>query len=136
MPNDKRRGLIGVLLTGALLVALAFLYYIYHWKISSRQKPIVCGEPWNDFSGENALAYVRALVDFGPRPPASEGIQRARTYLRHELINCGWKVEEQPFEDSTPRGKVPLRQSDRHSWSEREQERSLSALFALRHQDF
>jgi hypothetical protein len=61
---------------------------------------------WEEFSGEKALAHVQAMVDFGPRPPATEAIEKTRTYLTSQLESFGWKVERQGFEDQTPRGKV------------------------------
>lgn len=61
---------------------------------------------WEDFSGEKALAHVQAMVDFGPRPPATEAIEKTRTYLASQLEHLGWKVERQAFADQTPRGKV------------------------------
>jgi hypothetical protein len=61
---------------------------------------------WEDFSGEKALAHVRAMVDLGPRPPGSEAIEKTRAYLIKELESAGWKVERQSFSDDTPRGKV------------------------------
>ena len=32
------------------------------------------GKLWEEFSGEKAFAYVRRLVDLGPRPPGSDAI--------------------------------------------------------------
>jgi Zn-dependent M28 family amino/carboxypeptidase len=61
---------------------------------------------WEEFSGEKALAHVQALVDLGPRPPGSEAIEKARTYLTNQLELFGWKVTRQVFTDDTPRGKV------------------------------
>ncbi|MEY2495452.1 MAG: glutaminyl-peptide cyclotransferase [Verrucomicrobiota bacterium] len=61
---------------------------------------------WEQFSGEKALAHVQTMVDFGPRPPASEAIEKTRTYLTKQLESFGWKVERQTFADETPRGKV------------------------------
>jgi hypothetical protein len=61
---------------------------------------------WEDFSGEKALAHVQAMVDFGPRPPGSEAIEKTRAYLIKQLEAAGWKVERQSFSDDTPRGKV------------------------------
>jgi glutaminyl-peptide cyclotransferase len=61
---------------------------------------------WEDYSGENALAHVQALVDFGPRPPATEAIEKTRVYLTSQLELSGWKVTPQRFPDNTPRGKV------------------------------
>jgi hypothetical protein len=99
---DKKWWITGALLAAAIIVALVF---------SCRpavevEKTAALDEPWKDFSGEKALTQVGALVDLGPRPPASEAIKRARNYIRGELRNSGWKVEEQAFDDTTPRGKV------------------------------
>lgn len=63
-------------------------------------------EIWEQFSGEKALAHVQTLVDFGPRPPATEAIERSRGYLTKQLELFGWRVTPQSFEDDTPRGKI------------------------------
>jgi glutaminyl-peptide cyclotransferase len=75
---------------------------------------LVDGEPpgatqprvWEEFSGEKALAHVRQLVDFGPRPPGSEAIEKSRDYIENQLRLSGWQVSRQAFTDDTPRGKV------------------------------
>lgn len=59
-----------------------------------------------EFSGEKALQHVQQLVDFGPRPPATEAIEKARGYIVRQLESSGWKVTRQTFEDATPRGQV------------------------------
>src|SRR6266516_3860840 len=61
---------------------------------------------WTQFSGEKALAHVQKLVDFGPRPPGSEAIEKSRTYIENQLKSFGWQVTRQAFEDETPRGKA------------------------------
>jgi glutaminyl-peptide cyclotransferase len=61
---------------------------------------------WEDFSGDRALAYVQTMVDFGPRPPGTEAIEKTRKFLTTQLEASGWKVERQVFSDETPRGKV------------------------------
>ncbi|MEP7013885.1 MAG: M28 family metallopeptidase [Verrucomicrobiota bacterium] len=61
---------------------------------------------WQEISGEKALAHVQHLVDFGPRPPDSDAIEKSRAYIENELRLAGWKVERQEFTDDTPRGKV------------------------------
>jgi Zn-dependent M28 family amino/carboxypeptidase len=59
-----------------------------------------------EFSGENALAHVQALVDFGPRPPGTPAIEKTREYLVKQLELSRWKVTRQTFTDNTPRGKI------------------------------
>ena len=61
---------------------------------------------WEDFSGDKALGHVQAMVDFGPRPPGTEAIEKTRAYLIKQLEAAGWKVERQSFSDDTPRGKM------------------------------
>ena len=61
---------------------------------------------WEEFSGDKALAHVQRLVEFGPRPPGSEAIEKSRDYIDNQLRLCGWNVERQSFTESTPRGAV------------------------------
>src|SRR5580765_289188 len=61
---------------------------------------------WEEFSGEKALAHVERLVDFGPRPPGSDAIEKSRDYIENQLRLSGWQVTRQAFTDDTPRGKV------------------------------
>ena len=61
---------------------------------------------WEEFSGEKALAHVRQLVDFGPRPPGTDAIEKSRDYIENQLRLSGWQVTRQVFTDDTPRGKV------------------------------
>lgn len=61
---------------------------------------------WEEFSGENALRHVQQLVDFGPRPPQSEALEKSRVYLAQQLAGFGWRVTRQSFTEETPRGKV------------------------------
>ena len=75
---------------------------------------ILCAEPpraaqakmWEEFSGKKALAHVQRLVDLGPRPPASDAIEKSRDYIENQLRLSGWQVTQQAFTDDTPRGKV------------------------------
>jgi glutaminyl-peptide cyclotransferase len=61
---------------------------------------------WEEFSGEKALAHVQRLVDFGPRPPGSDALEKSRDYIDNQLRLAGWQVTRQAFTDDTPRGKV------------------------------
>ncbi len=73
-----------------------------------RSQPPGDAEPkiWREFSGQNAFDHVQKLVDCGPRPPASEGIEKSRVYIIDQLQRVGWKVERQEFTDDTPQGKI------------------------------
>ena len=61
---------------------------------------------WEEVSGEKAFEHVRHLVDLGPRPPGSDEIEKARTYIDNQLSTFGWQVTRQTFTDNTPRGRV------------------------------
>jgi len=61
---------------------------------------------WEEFSGDNALRHVQALVDCGPRPSGSDALEQARIYITTQLESLGWQVTGQTFTDETPRGKV------------------------------
>jgi Zn-dependent M28 family amino/carboxypeptidase len=84
----------------ATLLAVAFFIL----GCTKTQRPR--GEPWKEFSGENALKHVQQLVEFGPRPPGSEVIEKSRAYITKQLQDFGWKVAPQTFTSDTPRGKV------------------------------
>jgi glutaminyl-peptide cyclotransferase len=59
-----------------------------------------------DFSGDNALKHVKAIVDLGPRPPASEGYEKTLQYLEKDFAANGWTTARQKFTRSTPKGPV------------------------------
>ncbi|HWB59328.1 MAG TPA: M28 family peptidase [Chthoniobacteraceae bacterium] len=59
-----------------------------------------------DFSGDEAFAYTKAQVDFGPRPAGSEALAKTRDYIVDQLKQAGWDVELQKFTDDTPHGKI------------------------------
>ena len=61
---------------------------------------------WEEFSGEKALAHVQRLVDLGPHPVGSQGIEKARDYIEEQLRQSGWHITRQAFTDDTPRGKA------------------------------
>jgi len=82
--------------------------------VSGALPSIPCAEPpraaqgkvWEEFSGDKAMAHVQRLVDFGPRPPRSDAIEKSRDYIESQLRLSGWQVTRQAFTDDTPRGKV------------------------------
>jgi peptidase M28-like protein len=61
---------------------------------------------WDKVSGEKALGHVQKLVDFGPRPPGSDALEKSRSYIEQQLNDAGWDVSRQTFSDDTPRGKM------------------------------
>jgi glutaminyl-peptide cyclotransferase len=61
---------------------------------------------WEEFSGANAFNHVQKLVELGPRPAASEALEKSRGYIRAELEKAGWSVSSQTFSEKTPRGAI------------------------------
>ena len=70
-------------------------------RLSSRPIP---AELADAFSGERAYGYVRSILAFGPRPPASKGYENTLRYLESELAKLGWITLRQSFQLGTPRG--------------------------------
>jgi glutaminyl-peptide cyclotransferase len=61
---------------------------------------------WEKFSGANAFAHVQKLVELGPRPAASEALEKSRGYIKAELEKARWHVSAQTFTGKTPRGAI------------------------------
>jgi len=78
------------------------------WHLFKKSTPPPPAQIWNEFSGDKAFAHVKALCDIGPRPIGSPELQKARDYIIANLTKVGWEVEQQRFEDETPRGKRPF----------------------------
>jgi glutaminyl-peptide cyclotransferase len=61
------------------------------------------------FDGAQAFEHVRKLVEIGPRPPGSDGIHRAQTYIISQLKGIGCPIEEHDFHGSTPLGDIAMK---------------------------
>lgn len=61
------------------------------------------------FDGARAFEHVRRLVGFGPRPPGSDAIHHAQSYIIEQLKSYGCRVEEHDFHASTPIGELPMK---------------------------
>lgn len=61
------------------------------------------------FDGARAFEHVHHLVELGPRPPASDAIRRAQSYIIGQLKSFGCQVEEHDFHASTPIGELPMK---------------------------
>jgi Zn-dependent M28 family amino/carboxypeptidase len=75
----------------------------YLTKFAAPERPV---EIWKEFSGENALRNVDAIVSHGPRPSGSPELEQCRQYIITALKGFGWETERQAFTASTPRGSV------------------------------
>ncbi len=61
------------------------------------------------FDGSRAFGHVRNLVDLGPRPPGSDAIRQAQSYIIEQLKSYGCHVEEHDFHAATPIGDLPMK---------------------------
>ena len=61
------------------------------------------------FDGARAFEHVRRLVELGPRPPASDAIRRAQSYIIEQVKSYGCQVEEHDFHASTPIGELQMK---------------------------
>jgi glutaminyl-peptide cyclotransferase len=69
----------------------------------------LCGDSPATFDGARAYEHVRRLVETGPRPPASEGIHRAQSYIIGQLKSFGCPVEEHDFHASSAIGDLAMK---------------------------
>ncbi|HVB38942.1 MAG TPA: M28 family peptidase [Vicinamibacterales bacterium] len=60
------------------------------------------------FDSDRAYGDLRQIVTFGPRPAGSAALAETRTYIEGELKKAGVTFHEQPFDASTPLGKVHM----------------------------
>jgi glutaminyl-peptide cyclotransferase len=60
------------------------------------------------FDGARAFEDLRRMVEIGPRPAGSPGIEKTRDYIRKELKAAGLTVEDQAFDATTPLGVVRM----------------------------
>lgn len=73
------------------------------------KKTAVKATAWTNFSGERAMADVKALVDLGPRPSGSAEIEKSRQYIEKRLREAGWETQRQEFEaDTILRGRLKM----------------------------
>ena len=57
-------------------------------------------------SGRNALVHTTSILAFGPRPPGSPALEQTRALLTTQLAKSGWTTREDPFERTTPSGRI------------------------------
>ena len=73
---------------------------------SLQSSPSVVPPPTSSggFDDARAYAHVRYLVELGPRPPGSDAIHAAQSYISTQLKSFGCQVEEHDFKGTSPVG--------------------------------
>ena len=77
--------------------------------VSNPTPPKEITQKLSDFDGQRALNHVKVLVEIGQRTSGSAGIKKAQNYIENELKSYGLSITEEPFEATTPRGKIPMK---------------------------
>ena len=60
------------------------------------------------FDSSRAYEHLRQIVNIGPRPAGSPGIERTREYITNQLKAVGVPVTQQAFVAKTPIGDIPM----------------------------
>ena len=71
-------------------------------------KVSVAAQRLSPFSTQRADRDLKTIVGLGPREAGSPGIGALRDYLKSELAEVGFTVEERPFVATTPAGEIPM----------------------------
>lgn len=58
---------------------------------------------------DRAYEHTQGLVDIGPRSPGSEGIKKARVWIRSVVEDMGYTLHEQDVDAKTPMGPIPMK---------------------------
>ena len=62
-------------------------------------------QPLTIFDGQQAMAFLQAQMDLGPRWPGSPGHKAVGDYIVSQLSDLGWAVEEQFFDYRNQQGR-------------------------------
>lgn len=122
------------------LAILLVLATVAAWYFTRGPKPpepgsrvpfdVISADLAGQFSGENAYSRVKSIVEIGPRPPDSEGYEKALAYLEKEFASLGWETRRQTFKkaDTVIGAKTFTNLLARHSAGERDWNRSTPAV--------
>ena len=97
--NQEKRSMRLTFLASVLLAGCACV---------SAQTPAPPAAADVTFDSARAFDHLKAIVDIGPRPASSAGLQRTRDYIKAQLTAIGLTPSEQAFEASTPVGPVKM----------------------------
>jgi glutaminyl-peptide cyclotransferase len=93
LPGRRVDGMSRLRTVLSLCVAVACLLK------ASEGEPLSAAEPAaaNEFSGERAYGYLKAICELGPRPSGSIGMQKQRAMIVRHFSNLDAEVTRQPF---------------------------------------
>lgn len=77
--------------------------------VAPLELPVPPSSSTGGFDGFRAFEHVRHLVELGPRPPGSDAIRQAQSYIIEQLKGYGCRVEEHDFHASTPIGDLAMK---------------------------
>ena len=60
------------------------------------------------FNGERAMDHTRKQVEFGPRPPGTQQLEKTRAYIVDQLKSFGFTVSLDEFIAKTPQGEIKM----------------------------
>ena len=72
-------------------------------RVSRAPAPTTTHQP-NTFDAQRAMQHVRQQLEYGPRPVASEALEKTRQYIIRELKSYGLFVSLDEFTVTTPKG--------------------------------
>lgn len=70
--------------------------------------PPAAQQPAAKFDGVRAFDHLKRVVEIGPRPAGSDGLQKTRDYIKQQMTALGLTVTEQRFQAATPIGPVSM----------------------------
>ena len=94
---ERRLAILGALAPPAL----AMILVVYVQSRPNTASVVLSGS----FDGDRALADLKRIVSFGPRPSGSQALSRCRAFIVGELHGTGADVSEDAFTATTPIGR-------------------------------
>ena len=95
----------GSVVMAFVVVGAAALASVEAWHHRVRAEALAATD---GFDGERAFSDLEQLVKLGPRPPGSQALENARTYIIRQLSAAGAEVRDDSFIASTPVGDIPM----------------------------
>ena len=76
-----------------LLIGIFFIFLLWLIpQILNKTNPLI-----DQFNPTNAMSFIETQLSFGPRYPGSSGHQKEINWIKDQLTNMGWQIEEQSF---------------------------------------